>query len=117
MSSELNDGEFIVEFVSGGPKSYAYRTSLGRTSVTAKGITLNSKNADIVTFETFKAMVFDKGPKSVYVTDPRKFVRNPIQATIESVPYSKQFKIVYTKRRLMPDGIHTLPYGYRVKIR
>jgi hypothetical protein len=35
------DGNYIVEFVSAGPKNYAYKTDKGVTKCTIKGFTLN----------------------------------------------------------------------------
>ena len=46
MTSELKPGEFICEFVSGGPKNYAYKainsvTGEEKTVCKVRGITLN----------------------------------------------------------------------------
>jgi hypothetical protein len=43
-----------VEFVSGGPKNYAYVTAKGKTEVKVKGFTLNSTNAAAFAFEKIK---------------------------------------------------------------
>ena len=112
LTDELSPGEYITEFVSGGAKNYAFTTSKSRVQTTVKGITLNSRNADVVNFETVKAMVLGNGPSEVKVIDPLTFVRNPIAASIESSPREKTYRIVYTKRRLLDDGISTLPFGY-----
>ena len=50
LTSELAPDEYIVEFVSAGPKTYAYRTSLGTVSMKVKGITLNVSNNVAVNF-------------------------------------------------------------------
>ncbi len=57
LTDELQDGEYIEEFVSGGPKHYSYLTSGGKTQMTIKGITLNEKNMKVVNFERLKGMV------------------------------------------------------------
>jgi hypothetical protein len=54
MTSELPEGDWIVEFVSGGPKNYAYVTAKGKTEVKVKGFTLNSTNAAAFAFEKIK---------------------------------------------------------------
>ena len=49
LTDELNDGnvcnlpeeDYITEFVSGGPKYYAYHTARSKTMVECKGMTLN----------------------------------------------------------------------------
>ena len=112
LTDELPPGTWITEFVSGGAKNYGYKLSNGELHMTVKGITLNSRNAEVVTFETLKSMVLGTGPATVHVTDPTKFVRDPITATIKSVPYTKSYRVVYDKRRVVND-FRTLPFGYK----
>jgi hypothetical protein len=82
--------------------------------MTVRGITLNARNSDVVTFDVLKNMVFRQGPEEIYVTDPRKFSRDPLKATLITKPMSKRYRVVYTKRRLLaPDYIRTLPFGYK----
>ena len=60
LTDETNDGDvcnlpeedYITEFVSGGPKCYAYRTRDGKTQVKCKGVTLNAENSAVVTPES-----------------------------------------------------------------
>lgn len=51
------EGEYITDFVSIAPKSYAYKLTSGETVVKCKGVTLNHENAKVVTFETMKDLV------------------------------------------------------------
>ena len=57
MTSELRPSEFISEFVSGGPKNYAYGVMTGGTEEVEKtvckvrGITLNYNASKLVNFE------------------------------------------------------------------
>jgi hypothetical protein len=57
MGNELEDDDYIEDFVSGGPKNYGYRTRKGKTCVKVKGFTLNSTNAPVLSFENIKQMV------------------------------------------------------------
>ena len=41
LTDELDDGDYITSFVSGGPKNYAYRTKKGKTYTKIRGITLD----------------------------------------------------------------------------
>jgi hypothetical protein len=59
MTSELPEGDWIVEFVSGGPKNYAYLTAKGKTEVKVKGFTLNSTNAAAFAFEKIKKVTLN----------------------------------------------------------
>ena len=49
----MKAGEWIVELVVGGAKSYAYRTHKGKIVVKQKGITLDKANETRVNFEFF----------------------------------------------------------------
>jgi hypothetical protein len=54
---ELKDNDFIVEFVSGGPKNYAYRTAKGHYCIKVKGFSLTHENRKTFTFEAMKRVV------------------------------------------------------------
>ena len=41
LTDELDNGDYITSFVSGGPKNYAYRTKKGKTDTKIRGITLD----------------------------------------------------------------------------
>jgi hypothetical protein len=73
MTSELDAEEYIEEFVSGGPKYYAYRTvntrTLARKTVCkARGITLNYATSQLVNFESIRGMILDADAREV-ITD------------------------------------------------
>lgn len=57
MTDELDADDAIVEFVSGGPKNYAYRTRNGKMVVKVKGFTLNAVNATAFSFENLKQVI------------------------------------------------------------
>jgi len=68
MTSELKLNEIISEFVSGGPKNYAYKTLNSVTGVEkivfkVRGITLNYRASHIVNFEKIKAMILGRDEK------------------------------------------------------
>ena len=72
MTSELKPSEFIEEFVSGGPKNYAYKTfhtmaGERKTVCKIRGITLNYSTSQFVNFEVIKDMVLD-GTEMRHVT-------------------------------------------------
>jgi hypothetical protein len=47
----------IVEFVSGGPKNYAYRTLSSREGCKVRGFTLNWANSKVINFEAIKSII------------------------------------------------------------
>jgi len=62
MTSELKPDEIVSEFVSGGPKKYAYKTwnsvtGAENTICKVRGITLNYSGSKLVNFEKIKAMI------------------------------------------------------------
>lgn len=57
LTSELDFGETIVDFVSGGPKVYAFKTSKNKCVVKIKGFQLNETNKAAFSFENLKTIV------------------------------------------------------------
>jgi hypothetical protein len=57
LTNELKPNEKIAEFVSGGPKTYGYRTSLGNTVVKMKGFTMNAVNSQAMNFPSLLEVV------------------------------------------------------------
>ena len=112
LTDELRPGEHITEFVSGGPKNYGYRTNMGKEKMTVKGITLNARTSDVVTFDLLKEIVLQEGRSSVHVVEPNHFFRDIRTRAIYTAPLAKIFRKVYTKRRLLEDGVSTKPFGY-----
>ena len=54
-----NCSHYIVEFVSGGPKNYAYVLNSGETICKIRGFTLDSKTSLHLNFSVLKSQVFD----------------------------------------------------------
>ena len=72
MTLELKPCEYISEFVSGGPKNYAYQTRNIETGAEAtvckvRGITLIYSASQLVNFERLKQMIF-RGTETDTVT-------------------------------------------------
>jgi hypothetical protein len=81
MTSELKENEYISEFVSGGPKNYAYKqcnavTGEVKRVCKVRGVTLNYKASQLVNFETIKALVLNgRLNSSVRVRTDKKIKR------------------------------------------
>ena len=61
---EFGSGSYIEEFVSGGPKNYAFSvfsptTGKRTTKCKVKGITLNYENSRVVNFTSLRNMILD----------------------------------------------------------
>jgi len=127
MTSELRPSEFISEFVSGGPKNYAYRVMSGGTGEEEKavcnvrGVTLNYNASKLVTFERMKDMILKSGDEPaetviINVHTEKKIKRKRMVvgglASIVTEPEDKIYRISIFKRRRLDD--HTsVPFGYK----
>ena len=115
LTSELDDGDFISQFSSSGPKSYGFATAKGKVCMKAKGITLNAKNSQAICLESLIGLVdsyVTSHDRSKYIlAQSENIVRNKKSLTLHNKSVVKRFKVVYNKRRLLQD-FSTLPYGY-----
>ena len=111
LTNELDDNDWIVVFVSAGPKNYAYKTHRGKTCCKVRGITLNFRASEKVNFESIVDLVEKQDGSTITVHNPHKITRESTERVIVSQPQDKQYKVVYDKRVIQPD-LDTLPYGY-----
>jgi hypothetical protein len=114
LTSELNHDDHIVEFVSTGPKAYAYVTEKGQTSVKLKGFSLNYIlnyiNSQKIHFESMRQnILFDR--QTIEILETNKICRDKNTLKIYNVSQSKKYGMVYDKRVLHKD-LTTTPYGY-----
>ena len=71
MTDELG-GNYIVEYISNGPKNYAYRTSDGQQIVKVKGFTLNHLTSQQITFDAMRDMAISRNDIQIKVAEKRK---------------------------------------------
>ena len=108
--SDLKDDEYIIEFVCGGAKSYAYRTNKGDFKIKQKGITLDVANDKILTFDAFKNMVLNNESINTAERFQFKAQRNKDIST-EYVSRTVR-PTIGEKRQTMEN--ETVPFGYAV---
>jgi hypothetical protein len=93
---EYGPGSYIEEFVSGGPKNYAFSifcaaTGKRATECKVKGITLNYDNSKVVNFTSLRKMILeDNSP--LHVHNPKKIKRNH-GGVVVSEPERKGYKV------------------------
>ena len=81
MTSELKANEYISEYVSGGPKNYAYKqcnsvTGEAKTDCKVRGITFNYKASQLVNFDIIKDLVLnERSYSTVTVRTDKKIKR------------------------------------------
>ena len=110
LTSELPPGTYIEEFVSGGPKNYAYRLTDGTEVCKVRGFNINFQNSKLINFDAIKDIVCT-GIESITIVNDHKITRNVRKRKIENKREEKKYRKVYTKRVLLPD-LNTVPYGY-----
>jgi len=123
LTDELN-GNYMGEFVSGGPKNYAYNVcdvegNIISTCCKVKGVTLNARNCKFVNFASLKDLVIDFAQnkdvedveqRNVTVTDNR--IMRTTKHTVVTREVSKIWRVVYDKRQLL-ENYKTRPWGHK----
>lgn len=114
-------GDHIIEFVSGGPKNYAYQTYKGKGDCKVRGITLNNHGSTFVNFDVLRQNVRDdlRSPlpsgeaRHVNVPVPYKITRDASEYTLHTdTDQSKIYRVVFNKRVVDRGTFTTFPYGY-----
>lgn len=109
--SELVEGEVMTEFVGMAPKSYGYKTNMGKKILHMKGISLGYKdNAVRFNMENMKRLI-DRDIEKLSTPAFNQFVRDKKQKNIFNRTMVKQVSFAFDKRMLAGD-YQTRPFGY-----
>ena len=92
--NELKKGEHIVEFVSGGPKNYAYKTNRRNEMCKVRGFTLHVTNSQLINFESVKRMVLDPLETTITVTNPQKICRDKRKRKLYNREEQKNYQML-----------------------
>lgn len=115
--AEYGAGSYITEFVSGGPKNYAYcvkSTKHGEicTVCKVKGINLNFKNSQQINFDTIKRMIIaEEEEEEENIILENTHIRTKRDHSVVTVNERKSYKINFMKR-VRTDDYDSLPYGH-----
>ena len=118
MTDELEGGDHIVEFVSGGAKNYGYHTHQGKVVCKVRGFTLNVRGRARLNYEVMKANILAEleepldERRVVNVTNPNHFKRDSTAKRIALVEQPKQYGLVFDKRVVDPQTKSSLPFGH-----
>ena len=123
LTDELEPGEYIVDFTSGGPKNYGYTTVNGKVECKVRGFTLNNvRGSQQLNYQRLRQNVLDE------LTEPQErrrlidvvnpyfnpyFTRNPATKELRVAPRTKQYGLVFDKRVVDSDTFRSYPYGFR----
>ena len=115
LTDELDVGDYITTFISGGPKNYAYLTNNGKTETKIRGITLNYDATKKINMDVMRHLVDSRvngyNEEKVTVVNPYKITRDKKEKNIVTKKMKKDYRIVYNKR-VITENYGTLPYGY-----
>ena len=116
LKDELN-GDYIVEFLSGGPKNYAYRTAeKEKVEWKVRGFTLNVRGQETINFNTMRKNILAvlNGEKEVEIvqTNPTHFKRDVVHKGISVGPQRKRYRLVFDKRVVIRSTKSSLPFGF-----
>ena len=118
-TSELASDDYIVEFVSAGPKNYGYQTKLGHVECKVRGFRLNSEGKSQLNYNVMRQNVLDeiqkpqKEPRQTQVVKTHQIVRDAKTYELYTFPDYKRYQLVYDKRVVDPATFQTYPYGYQ----
>jgi len=97
LTDELDQDQWITEYCSTGPKSYAYTTNTGKNTCKVKGFTLNHRNSEILNKDTMLEIV--QGTLPSVQTEALKFLIGKDHG-IESLYQKKLFRFTFDKREI-----------------
>ena len=107
-------GHWIEEFISCGPKNYAYKVNTGEIICKVRGFSLNYRGSQVINFQSMKEALYAWRNKTPFelVTIITEIVRDKYEPKVYSRSISKHYGVVYDKRKLLPD-FTTLPFGFK----
>jgi len=118
-TSEVEDDDYIEEFVSGGPKNYGYKTKKGKIECKVRGFQLNSEGKTQLNYDVMRQNVLDeiqqpqKEPRQTQVVKTYQIVGDAKTCDLYTYPDYKRYQLVYDKRVIDPSTFQTYPYGYQ----
>lgn len=111
LTNELEGSTHITQFVSGGPKNYAYKLSDESACCKVKGFTLNYTNSKSINFDAIKNLVLNEPKRVIELPKCTKITRNKRTFQVVNKEETKKYQIVNTKRQKL-DNYDSVPYGY-----
>ena len=98
LTDELDPGDYITTFISGGPKNYAYLTNNGKTETKIRSITLNYDATKKINMDVMRHLVdsYVNGhmEEKVTVENPHKITRDKKEKNIVTKKMKKDYRIV-----------------------
>lgn len=112
MRNELDDGDYIVQFVSRGANNYRYLTKNGKIFCKLRGCSLNVRGSKQLNYQIIKQNIQDKiqhpldERRNTDVLNPFDFVREPATKKLKVKKYGRAFE----KRVVDPKPFISYPF-------
>ena len=111
---KFGSGSYIEQFVSGGPKNYAFyvfspSTGKRTTKCKVKGVTMIYDNSKTVNFTSLRNVILEDNTP-LHVHNPRKIKRKH-GGIVVSETEKKAYNFFFKNRRLM-DDFYSFTHGY-----
>ena len=119
MTNELDDGDYIIDFTSAGPKNYGYKTKNGKVCCKVRGFTLNVRGEQQLNYCIMRQNLLEEltdpldERRNIDVVNPNFFTRHPATKQLKVGPRTKRYGLVFDKRVVDPDTFKSYPYGYK----
>lgn len=98
--SAYDEIEWIDEFVSGGPKHYAYKTNKGKCTIKVKGLNLRQKHvSETISFDAMKKIVLS--PNDHAIVFHSKEIRINHEHELVNKDIEKTYQLSFTKRKIL----------------
>ena len=120
MTDELDDGDFIVNFMSAGPKNYGYRTQRGKVCCKVGGFSLNVQGSRQLNYDLMQQNLLDEitrpldERRNIDIVNPNFFLRNAATKYPSVITQTKHYRLVFDKRVVDLNTSKSFPYGYTI---
>ena len=119
LTNEIDHDDHIIDFTSGGPKNYGYKTASGKVECKVRGFSLGSIRGHAqLNYDRLRQNVLDElehpqeTRRSIPVTNPHFFTRDATTKRLRVMPRTKDYGLVFDKRVVNPVTFKSYPYGY-----
>ncbi len=119
LTNEVDPGDHIVDFTSGGPKNYGYRTMNGKVECKVRGFSLGSVRGHAqLNYERLRQNVLEElmdpqeNRRNIPVTNPHFFTRDATTKRLRVMPRTKDYGLVFDKRVVDRNTFKSYPCGY-----
>ena len=110
MTNELDDGDYIIDFTSAGPKIYGYKTKNGEVFCKVRGFTLNVRGQQQLNYNIMCQNLLHEltdpldERRNINVVNPNFFSRHPATKQLKVGPRTKRYGLVFDKRVVDPSS-------------